>query len=174
MNNEVMGGVVISLVSERPDKLLRRSGHAASSLSAQFVTLRGKLLLVFFFYGGTADPDHPASYPPKMCTDNAQLGGRDDRWMDDWMEEKRGEVMGRKNSKVKLVRGEERTRGKLVEDLSTTGSLHTGGDRLPGYSGERLQSKINPGEDDREEEGEDEDGTQVRRKMRGKKQPINN
>lgn len=91
--------------------------------------------------------------------------------MDDWMEEKRGEVMGRKNSKVKLVRGEERTGGKLVEDLSTTGSLHTGGDRLPGYSGERLQSKINPGEDDREEEGEDEDedGTQVRRKMRGKK-----
>lgn len=47
--------------------------------------------------------------------------------MDDWMEEKRGEVMGRKNSKVKFVRGEERTRGKLVEDLSTTGSLHTGG-----------------------------------------------
>lgn len=35
--------------------------------------------------------------------------------MDDWMEEKRGEVMGRKNSKVKLVRGEERRRGKLVE-----------------------------------------------------------
>lgn len=49
---------------------------------------------------------------------------------------------------------------------------------MPGYSGERLRSKINPGEDDREEEGEDEDededGTQVRRKMRGKKQPINN
>lgn len=61
-----------------------------------------------------------------------------------------------------------RTRGKLVEDQSTSGSLHTGGDRLPGYSRERLQSKINPGKDDREEEGEDEDGTQVWRKMRVK------
>lgn len=40
--------------------------------------------------------------------------------------------------------------GKLVEDLSSTGSLHMG-DRLPGYSREKLQSKINPGEEDREE-----------------------
>lgn len=48
--------------------------------------------------------------------------------------------------------------GKLVEDLSTTGSLHMG-DRLPGYSGEKLQSKINPGEEDREETKEE--GRQV-------------
>lgn len=39
---------------------------------------------------------------------------------------------------------------------------------MPGYSVEILQSKINPGEDDREEEGEDKDGTQVWRKMREK------
>lgn len=67
----------------------------------------------------------------------------------------------------RLVSGEKRTRGKLVKDQSTSGSLHTGGDRLPGYSGERFPSKINPGEADGEEEGEDEDGTQVHRKMRG-------
>lgn len=48
--------------------------------------------------------------------------------------------------------------GKLVEDLSTTGSLHMG-DRLPGYSGEKLQSKINPGEEEREETKEE--GKQV-------------
>lgn len=66
------------------------------------------------------------------------------------------------------MRGEQRTRRKLVEDQSTIGSLHTGGDRLPGYSRERLQSKINPGEDDREEEGEDEDRTQVWKKNEGK------
>lgn len=50
VNNEVMGGVVISLVSERPDKLLRRSGHATSSLTVSSVTLRGKLFLFFFFF----------------------------------------------------------------------------------------------------------------------------
>lgn len=35
-----------------------------------------------------------------------------------------------------------------MEDLSKTGSLHMG-DRLPGYSGEKLQSKFNPGEEER-------------------------
>lgn len=85
MNNEVMGGVVISLVSERPDKLLRRSGHAASSLSAQFVTLRGKLLLVFFF----PEAQRTQTIPPPTLrkfvqTTRSSAGGTTDGWTTGW------------------------------------------------------------------------------------------
>lgn len=77
MNNEVMGGVVISLVSERPDKLLRRSGNSASSLSEQSVTLRGNLRLSFslFFSRGTAGP-RPSHFLPSKNLHAA----RQERW----------------------------------------------------------------------------------------------
>ncbi len=56
---------------------------------------------------------------------------------------KRGK--GRKEEK----RGDREQNRKLKEDLSMAGSLHMG-DRLPGYSGEKLQSKFKPGEEERE------------------------
>lgn len=166
MNNEVMGGVVISPVSERPDKLLCFLPVSAICDS------QGQIVTPFILFLRHSRPQTIPPHTLQNCvqTTHSSAGGAGDG-TDGWTEGKRGEVAGRKNSKVKLVRGEERTRGKLVEDLSTTGSLHTGGDGLPGYSGERLQSKINPGEE--EDEDEDEDGTQVWRKMRETTQPIN-
>lgn len=44
-------------------------------------------------------------------------------------------------------------RGTLMEDWSSTGSLYRG-DRLPGYGGEKLQSKFNPEEEEKQTEGD--------------------
>lgn len=102
MNNEVMGGVVISLVSERPDKLLRRSGLAASSLPAQFVTLRGILFLMLIFLqhnGPQTIP--PATFQKFVPTTRSSAGGMGDG-RDKLMEEKRGKVRGRKKNGKKV------------------------------------------------------------------------
>lgn len=64
-------------------------------------------------------------------------------------------------------------RATLMEDWSLTGSLYRG-DRLPGYRGEKLQSKFNPEEEEKQTErdaGRDErvkDNGEVTR-MREKK-----